>query len=183
VETTVDAVAALMFAGVFTLTLLPLVAVYRAPEHNALDEAVKSLPIGNIPIEIEQRGTRMNLFQKAQAGLNLTPGERALLKLLQGFATAGVAAVVAAVPAVMAEQAGKPQITWGLVLFVAGIFVHGFMAAWQKYVSARGDQPLATAIGSVSSALDAAFGLNEPVVEPDPTDPPGAPAQVAQQAA
>ena len=173
-----DATAALMFAGVFTLTLLPLVMVYRMPEHNALDEAVA---------ETRTRGESrtMNLFQKAQAGLNLTPGERALLKLLQGFATAGVAAVVAAVPAVMAQQAGKPQITWGLVLFVAGIFVHGFMAAWQKYVSARGDQPLATAIGSVSSALDAAFGLNEPVAEPPvPPDSPddGAPAQ-AQQAA
>ena len=174
-----DATAALMFAGVFTLTLLPLVMVYRMPEHNALDEAVA---------ETRTRGESrtMNLFQKAQAGLNLTPGERALLKLFQGFATAGVAAVVAAVPAVMAQQAGKPQITWGLVLFVAGIFVHGFMAAWQKYVSARGDQPLATAIGSVSSALDAAFGLNELVVEPPvppvPPDAPddGAPAQAQQ---
>ena len=174
-----DATAALMFAGVFTLTLLPLVMVYRIPEHNALDEAVAETR--------ERRESRtMNLFQKAQAGLNLTPGERALLKLFQGFATAGVAAVVAAVPAVMAQQAGKPQITWGLVLFVAGIFVHGFMAAWQKYVSARGDQPLATAIGSVSSALDAAFGLNELVVEPPvppvPPDAPddGAPAQAQQ---
>ena len=179
-----DATAALMFAGVFALTLLPLVMVYRAPEHNALDEAVGNLPIGNIPVGGEQRGSEtMNLFQKAQAGLNLTPGERALLKLLQGFATAGVAAVVEAVPAVMAQQAGKPQITWGLVLFVAGIFVHGFMAAWQKYVSARGDQPLAAAIGSVSSALDAAFGLNEPVVEPPVPPDDGAPAQAAQQAA
>ena len=174
----VDATAALMFAGVFTLTLLPLVMVYRMPEHNALDEAVAQ--------KRERKGSEMNLFQKAQLGLNLTPGERALLKLLQGFATAGVAAVVAAVPAVMAQQAGKPQITWGLVLFVAGIFVHGFMAAWQKYVSARGDAPLATAIGSVSSALDAAFGLNELVVEPPvppvPPDAPddGAPAQAQQ---
>lgn len=175
----VDATAALMFAGVFTLTLLPLLAVYRMPEHNALDEAVART-------RTRGESETMNLFQKAQLGLNLTPGERALLKLLQGFATAGVAAVVAAVPAVMAQQAGKPQITWGLVLFVAGVFVHGFLAAWQKYVSARGDQPLATAIGSVSSALDAAFGLNEPVVEPpvSPTPPDdGAPAAPAQQAA
>lgn len=174
----VDATAALMFAGVFTLTLLPLVMVYRMPEHNALDEAVAAKRTR------ERKGSEMNLFQKAQLGLNLTPGERALLKLLQGFATAGVAAVVAAVPAVMAQQVGKPQITWGLVLFVAGIFVHGFMAAWQKYVSARGDQPLAAAIGSVDSALLNAFGLNEPVVEPPvPPTPPddGAPAQ-AQQA-
>ena len=176
----VDATAALMFAGVFTLTLLPLVMVYRMPEHNALDEAVARTGTGK---RTRGESGTMNLFQKAQAGLNLTPGERALLKLLQGFATAGVAAVVAAVPAVMAQQAGKPQITWGLVLFVAGIFVHGFMAAWQKYVSARGDQPLATAIGSVSSALDAAFGLNEPVAEPPvPPDSPddGAPAQAQQ---
>ena len=173
-----DATAALMFAGVFTLTLLPLVMVYRIPEHNALDEAV-----AETRTRTRGESRTMNLFQKAQAGLNLTPGERALLKLLQGFATAGVAAMVAAVPAVMAQQAGKPQITWGLVLFVAGIFVHGFMAAWQKYVSARGDAPLATAIGSVSSALDAAFGLNEPVAEPPvPPDSPddGAPAQAQQ---
>ena len=95
----------------------------------------------------------MNLFQKAAAGLSLTPGERAVLKLAQGFAFAGVTAVVAAVPAVLAYLNGQQQVTWGLVLLVAGVFLHGFMAAWAKYTSAKGDAPLTAAITSADAAV------------------------------
>lgn len=97
----------------------------------------------------------MNLFQKANARLNLTPGERAILKLLQSFGFAGVTAVVAAVPAILAYMNGQQQVTWGLVLLVAGVFIHGFMAAWAKYSSAKGDPPLTTAIISADAAIQA----------------------------
>ena len=95
----------------------------------------------------------MNLFQKANARLNLTPGERAILKLLQSLGFAGVTAVVAAVPAILAYMNGQQQVTWGLLLLVAGIFIHGFMAAWAKYTSAKGDAPLTAAITSADVAI------------------------------
>lgn len=97
----------------------------------------------------------MNIFQKAFAGVNLTPGERALLKLLQGFATAGVVSLLLAVPAVLSAKAGDPAITTASVGVMVGAFVHGFLAAWQKYVSAKGDAPLAGAISAVDTAVGA----------------------------
>ena len=95
------------------------------------------------------------MFQKAFAGANLTPGERAALKLCQSFATAGVVSLLLAVPAVLSAKAGDPAITTASVGVMVGAFVHGFLAAWQKYVSAKGDAPLATALGAVDSAASA----------------------------
>lgn len=95
----------------------------------------------------------MNIFQKAFAGVNLTPGERALLKLLQSFANAGIITALLAVPAVLSANAGQPSITIASIGVIAGAFVHGFMIAWQKYVSAKGDAPLAQAIGAVDASL------------------------------
>lgn len=95
----------------------------------------------------------MNIFQKAAAGLNLTPGERALLKLLQGFALAGVLAVVMAAPALVSWRAGQPALAAGAASLAAGAFVHAFLAAWAKYASAKGDLPLTSAIMSVSTAI------------------------------
>lgn len=97
----------------------------------------------------------MNIFQKAFRGMNLTPGERALLKLLQGFATAGIVSLLLAVPAVLSAKAGQPAITTASVGVMVGAFVHGFLAAWQKYVSAKGDAPLATAIGAIDTVASA----------------------------
>lgn len=100
----------------------------------------------------------MNLFSRAAAGLNLTPGERAFLKLLASFGDAGLAAVLAAAPAILAYLSGQQAITWAAVAFVAAFFVHGFMVAWRKYVSAKGDAPLATVIGEVDAAAQRALG-------------------------
>lgn len=97
----------------------------------------------------------MNIFSKAAAGLNLTPGERATLKLLQGFLLAGVLAVVMAAPAYVSYQAGQPALATGAVSIALGAFVHAFLAAWAKYTSAKGDKPLANAITAADGELQA----------------------------
>ena len=100
----------------------------------------------------------MNIFQKSAAGLNLTPGQRATLKLVQSFGNAGITAVLLALPMWLSAQDGKPLLTWTGAGIIAGVFVHGFMTAWQKYVSAKGDLPLAGAIGAVDATLGARLG-------------------------
>ena len=100
----------------------------------------------------------MNLFSRAAAGLNLTPGERALLKLAQGFLTAGVIAVLLAAPTFLAVQSGNVVLATGGIAAAVGAFLHGFLTAWQKYVSAKGDAPLASAIGAVDTAAQQALG-------------------------
>lgn len=100
----------------------------------------------------------MNLFSRAAAGLNLTPGERALLKLLQSFLTAGAIAVLLAAPTFLAVQSGNVALATGGVAAAVGAFLHGFLTAWQKYVSAKGDAPLASALGAVDAAAQHALG-------------------------
>lgn len=95
----------------------------------------------------------MNIFQRAAAGLNLTPGERALVKLAQGFALSGVVAVLMAAPAYVSYQAGQPTLAAGAVSIALGAFVHAFLAAWAKYTSAKGDAPLASALTSADVTL------------------------------
>jgi len=95
----------------------------------------------------------VNIFQRAAAGLNLTPGERAVLKLAQGFALSGVVAVVLAAPAYISYQDGQPTLAAGALSIVLGSFIHAFLAAWGKYTSAKGDAPLATAIGAADVAI------------------------------
>lgn len=100
----------------------------------------------------------MNLFSRAAAGLNLTPGERAFLKLLQSFLTAGVITVLLAAPTFLAFQSGNVVLATGGIATAVGAFLHGFLTAWQKYVSAKGDAPLANAIGAVDAAAQQALG-------------------------
>jgi hypothetical protein len=84
----------------------------------------------------------MSLFARARAYLNLTPGERAFLKLLGGIAGT---AVVAAILAAAQVLAGTPpnQVSWQVVLHVAaGAFLAALWTALAKYYKAYGDPPL-----------------------------------------
>lgn len=123
----------------------------------------------------------MNLFQRAYAGLNLTPGERALLKLVQGFALAGVQSLVLAVPSVLALRADAPVISAVGFGAMAGAFVHGFLAAWAKYASAKGDAPLVSALGAVDVAAQQRLGLPAAKVETPVPPTPTAPATAASE--
>lgn len=175
--------AYLAIGVVALLAVLPLMVVYREPAHNALDERVKST---------EGIETDMNIFQKAAAGVNLTPGQRAFLKLVEGLA---VAFLVAAAPVVADALSSHGTVVWSDALRTA--LAAGAVAVILsiiKYAKAHGDspliQPLLGVLQSAADRLTEANGLNEPVIEaeidgtsdePQPPDD-GAPA-AAQMAA
>lgn len=105
----------------------------------------------------------MSLFQRAWAGLNLSPAERAWLKLIEGFILAGI---VAALPAV-AELLSAGTVDWATVGRTAlGTFAVAVLMAAVKYCKAHGDSPLAEPLGQVltgvATQIGNATGLNEP---------------------
>ena len=124
----------------------------------------------------------MSLFSKANAGLNLTPGERAALKLVQGFILAGL---VAALP-VLAQLLAAQTINWADVARIAGgTFGVAVLMAVAKWFSAQGDSPLDAPLAAIAenaaTQLATATGLNAakvPLVEPSPVPvaDPSAPA-------
>lgn len=108
----------------------------------------------------------MNLFQRAMANLNLTPGERALLKTLQSLIiTAIISALLAA--ASLLNVPGSINIhDLVYVVIVALIFSLGHGIA--KYFTASGDTPLGAAIEAVTEAAEKRI----PPVPPPTSQPP-----------
>lgn len=84
----------------------------------------------------------MGVFKRARAYVNLTPGERAFLKLVGGIAgTAVIAGLLAAAQVLAGTPLG--QVSWQVVLHVgAGAFAASLWAALAKYYKAHGDPPL-----------------------------------------
>jgi hypothetical protein len=83
----------------------------------------------------------MTIFKRASLGMNLTPGERALLKLVEGWILAG--AVAGLIVFLTAVTQAKPD--WGAALKLAAtafIVATGFAAL--KYLKAQQDSPLYT---------------------------------------
>ncbi len=101
----------------------------------------------------------MNLFQRAFSGANLTPGERALLKLLQGFLLAGVQSALLLAPSLIALNSGQVTLATGAFGMMLGAFVHGVIAAYQKYASAKGDSPLPVAPSQPDEIPDGGPGI------------------------
>jgi hypothetical protein len=93
------------------------------------------------------------LFARARAYAPLTPGERALLRLIEGLACA---ALVAALP-VVADALGRGPVRWDDVaraaLAAAAVAV---LLALAKYARAQGDPALGTVLAEVAGALDGA---------------------------
>lgn len=118
----------------------------------------------------------MNLFQKAGKGLNLTPGERAVLKLVEGFLIAGF---VAALP-VVAELLGHQGITWQVVAqAAAGAFATAFLLAIAKYYKAKGDNPIAAGLAETLAGYIPRLPIVNSAASLAPTAPmPAAPATV-----
>ena len=108
----------------------------------------------------------MSIFAKSAAGLNLTPGERAALKLVQGFILAGI---VAALP-VLAQLLAAQTVNWADVARLAGgTFATAVLMAVAKWFSAQGDAPLAIVAENAATQIAVAAGLNAakvPLVEP-----------------
>ncbi len=112
----------------------------------------------------------MSIFAKARAGLNLTPAERAFLKLVEGWVIAGaLSALVAFVTAVT-----QPNPNWRVVLAItATAFVTATAFAALKYVKAHLDPPLAAAVDAAAARLGVSDYGNKPatVVMPGPAMP------------
>ena len=110
------------------------------------------------------------LFARARARAPLTPGERALLRLIEGLACA---ALVAALP-VVANALGHGAVRWDDVgraaLAAAGVAV---LLALAKYARAQGDPALGAVIEEVEGAL-ATAPHNAPSAAGDAGDAPEA---------
>lgn len=92
----------------------------------------------------------MQTFTRARQGLNLTPGERALLKLLEGFVMAGVVAVLPIVAPALAQQ----SVNWTLVAHTAmGTFAVAVLLAVAKFYKAQGDAPLAQPLAALATTV------------------------------
>lgn len=174
------------------LTVIILVAVYREPERNAMDEVVTDHFNSRVEMVEGRKEPRMNIFQKARQGLNLTPGQRAFLKLLEALA---VAFLVAATPVVADALSSHGTVVWADALRTA--LAAGAVAvilSVVKYLKAQGDSPVLSVVEglgtSLADKLSAEYGLNEAAIEAgiagdtsdDPPPDDGAPAESAQAA-
>jgi hypothetical protein len=120
----------------------------------------------------------MSVFADARKGKNLSPAQRAFLKLVEGFIIAGV---VAALP-VLSLALSQQNVNWEGVLRVAlGTFATAALMGAVKYLKAQGDAPLAqeTAAGltAVAAGVGQWAGLNDVGNKPAPVpalgDAPG----------
>ena len=90
----------------------------------------------------------MNIFQKAEAYLNLTPVERATLTTLWSLLRA---AIITGLVAIANAAAAPGDIRWLNVLYVGIIaVVFSFSDGVAKYFTARGDPALGSAIEAVN---------------------------------
>ena len=92
----------------------------------------------------------MNIFARAYNGLNLSPGERAFLKLAKGWLyTAGGTGLIALV-----QYLNSSQVDWRHLLIGTGSAAGlSLLNAVDKYFTAQGDAPLATATQAVETKI------------------------------
>lgn len=91
-----------------------------------------------------------DLYARARANVTLTPGERALLKLLEGLLCAGV---VAALP-IVAGALGHAGVQWsdvGRTALAAGSVAA--LLALAKYLKAHGDPALGDSLAALAGDL------------------------------
>lgn len=79
----------------------------------------------------------MNIFQKAWQNANLTPQERALLRLVEGWLWAGLLAALGV--AVTLITSGHLSVNQQTLTLILGAGFAAIMSAVKKYVSAHGD--------------------------------------------
>ena len=99
-----------------------------------------------------------NLFARARAYTNLTPAERALLKLVEGLICA---ALVAALP-IVAQALGRGGVDWSAIaraaLAAASVAV---LMALTKYARAQSDPTLPSALASAGADLANAIDMRD----------------------
>ncbi len=133
------------------------------------------------PVSVQPRkAPDMNLFDKANAGLPLTPIQRAFLRFMEG---AIVATVVSAMPAIAAAMASTAP-DWGNVsrIFVA-TFAVVLLLSLSKWAKAHGDNQIAQEADTLAQDIEHGLPNNvkvEPSSVPDvPTEPDPVPAVAA----
>ncbi len=100
----------------------------------------------------------MNIFLKAWNGLNLSPGQRAFLKVVQGLIIGGL---LAAFLAIAQYFYSNGAVNWRSVLDVALVaFLMSVGYGLSKYFSAQGDAPVATALTELTDAADKAINAD-----------------------
>lgn len=100
----------------------------------------------------------MNVFQRNFLGLNLSPAQRAFIKVVKGAVISALFAGLAAVVQFLL----LPTINWHAVLLIGGGTIGTTLAfALDKYFSAQGDTPLATVAGEVGTIIGQKTGVND----------------------
>ena len=110
----------------------------------------------------------LSLFRRSWAGANLTPGERALLKLVKG---AALAALVSVVPVVDSLLNGQTPLTQRNLVIAGGAFAVAFLMALSKYYTSQGDPPLGLVLQAAAEGVATRTGAALPPVPPLPSDP------------
>lgn len=115
-----------------------------------------------------------NVFERAAEYQPLTPGERALLRLIEGLACAGL---VAALP-IVAAALGSTDVNWGTVVRAALAAVAvAILMALAKYTKAHGDPMLSDALSQLAASGDHTARHETP---PIPHVPEGETVEAAQ---
>lgn len=136
-----EGLAAILATVAFTVAIL--IAVYREPDHNALDEPVRDASAK------ESRDT-VNIFKQAHQGLDLSPEERAFLKLVKGFLLTAAVAALGTLATVITNGATLHD----AVLAVVVTFAITLLLAVAKYFSANGQPALAGVAYAAAGALE-----------------------------
>lgn len=103
----------------------------------------------------------LTLFSRARAGLNLSPAERSLLKLVQGLVITFVVAVCTQVSAL--ATTGGLALDHNTLLLLAGSGVASVLTALHKLSSASGDPLLSAVVGAVESEAAKLLPLHQPL--------------------
>ena len=107
-----------------------------------------------------------SLFDRAHRQLNLSPAERAVLKLVEGFLVAGLVAALPVVAQLLAQQ----SVDWAQSARIAGgVFVMAVLLAVLKYAKAHGDLPLEEIITPIEQAVEAKVPPVPPSATPVPS--------------
>lgn len=108
------------------------------------------------------------MMNRARAKLPLTPGERALLKLAQGFLVTGL---VAALLTAGHALEGDGPVEWRRVLFASAVAaLVAVLNALAKYFTAQGDAPIGDALAYLAGEAQRMAGRNAPKTPLTPPD-------------
>ena len=124
----------------------------------------------------------MNLFtvfQRAHAGLNLTPQERAFLKLVEGLVWTGLVAAVGVLANLLAS--GAFAFNQATLIAIGSAAVVAILNSVHKLSSASGDPLLSAVVGAVESEVGKYVPLHQqatPAPAPAPAPATPAPASV-----